>query len=122
MTSVFFWTCPMFTAIFGSLYLKEVLTHYDWAAVVLAFVGIVMIQNPFSSTEEANLNDIIGTSIALTGAILAAIMYISVRVLFKDSKVHFLIPPTSFVVFNLIFSPLILFSKLILFGDEKTLN
>ena len=41
--SVLFWTTPMFTAIFCYIFLKEQISKYDWGAIVLIFIGVVII-------------------------------------------------------------------------------
>jgi drug/metabolite transporter (DMT)-like permease len=41
--SVIFWTMPVFTALFAFLYLGEKLSPYDWAAVFIAFIGLLLI-------------------------------------------------------------------------------
>lgn len=52
--SVLFWTSPVFTAIMASMYLKEKISNYDWLSVVTAFIGILLIQNPFGKNNEIN--------------------------------------------------------------------
>lgn len=41
--SVIAWTNPVFTAVMARYYLNERLSNYDWAAVYIAFFGILMI-------------------------------------------------------------------------------
>ncbi len=41
--SVLFWTSPVLIAVFAFLYLGEQLSKYDWAAVFIAFFGLLMI-------------------------------------------------------------------------------
>jgi drug/metabolite transporter (DMT)-like permease len=41
--SVLFWTSPVFTAILAHYYLHEKLSYYDWGAVLVAFIGILII-------------------------------------------------------------------------------
>lgn len=45
--SVIMWSNPIFTAVGARYFLNESLTVYDWAAVVIAFGGILIMQNPF---------------------------------------------------------------------------
>jgi len=42
-TSVLFWTNPIIIAILGRIFLKEKLTYYDWSAVIIAFIGVLLI-------------------------------------------------------------------------------
>ena len=46
--TVIVYTCPVFTAVFGNIFLNEKLSIYDWSAVFIAFSGILMIFNPFA--------------------------------------------------------------------------
>ena len=41
--SVLFWTSPVFTAVMGKYFLKEGLSNYDWGAVFIAFIGLLII-------------------------------------------------------------------------------
>lgn len=41
--SVLFWTNPLVIALLGRYLLKEKLSYYDWAACLLAFMGILLI-------------------------------------------------------------------------------
>ena len=65
--SVLFWTSPVFSALFAGLYLKERLAKYDWAAVFVAFTGILIMQNPFSQSLDSgdSIRDLIGSALAL---------------------------------------------------------
>jgi drug/metabolite transporter (DMT)-like permease len=45
--SLIYWTCPIFTAIFAGYHLNEKITPYDWSAAFIAFIGIIIMQNPF---------------------------------------------------------------------------
>ena len=47
--SVLFFTYPLFTAINARLFLGESISYYDWVAIIFAFIGIVMLQNPFGA-------------------------------------------------------------------------
>ena len=50
--SVLFFTYPLFTAINARLFLGESISYYDWMAIVFAFIGIVMLQNPFGEKKS----------------------------------------------------------------------
>jgi drug/metabolite transporter (DMT)-like permease len=45
--TVIYWTSPVFTSIGARYVLKENLSNFDWVAVLTAFIGIVLMQNPF---------------------------------------------------------------------------
>jgi drug/metabolite transporter (DMT)-like permease len=38
----------------ASIYLKEKISNYDWLSIVTAFIGILLIQNPFGKNIEIN--------------------------------------------------------------------
>jgi|APCry1669189369_1035219.scaffolds.fasta_scaffold331923_1 drug/metabolite transporter (DMT)-like permease len=40
---------PILTTIFASKFLQEKVTISDYAALLLAFIGVVMVNNPFKS-------------------------------------------------------------------------
>ena len=42
-----FWCNPLFTALWAYLYLKEKLSKFDVAGMIIAFLGILLMQNPF---------------------------------------------------------------------------
>lgn len=46
--AVLYWTNPMFTALISSIWLKEMLSLIDWAAIFISFAGIIVIQNPLA--------------------------------------------------------------------------
>lgn len=50
--AVLFWTNPMFTALFAYYFLGEKITPFDWAAITLMIIGIVVIENPFANNTE----------------------------------------------------------------------
>ena len=70
-------TSPIFTAIFAWMFLSEKLSVRGWAAVMIGFVGIVMITKP--TGMMLNKTDILG----IASGIGAALAYTSVRELKK---------------------------------------
>ena len=113
--SVIFQTSPMFTALMGRIMLKERLSYFDWAALPLSFLGLVLIQNPFGKHDDENsfTQDLLGTSAALIGSISTAILYISLRQLGIAGDIHFLLPAISFSLGAMFLSPIFLFLKLL---------
>jgi drug/metabolite transporter (DMT)-like permease len=111
---VLFWTSPVFTALLSRYYLNERLSIYDAFSVVICFIGILMIQNPFGekAATEAKLSqfsgpydDIIGTSLALIGSLFGALVGLYIRKISKYANMHFLLSPMGFVLGNLILCP-----------------
>ena len=70
-------TSPIFVSIFAYIFLKEELPKLAYLAVILGFMGIVLIARPFGG--EFNLYDILG----IFSGIGAALAYTSIRELRK---------------------------------------
>ena len=116
--SVLFWTSPVFTALAARYVLNERLSYYDWGAVGIAFFGILMIQNPFKekdlTQDDTNiLNDMIGTTLAITGAVLGSCVAISIRTITTHAKLHFMVVPMGWVLGNLFLNPLLMTFKVL---------
>jgi drug/metabolite transporter (DMT)-like permease len=64
----------MFTALFAYYTLKEKISPYDWGAIGLMLVGILVIENPFAhsttSEEKSGALEAVGAISALVGAVL----------------------------------------------------
>ena len=58
--STIFFTYPLFTAINARIFLGESISNFDWLAIVLAFVGIVLLQDPFGA-QKANRDWVLDT-------------------------------------------------------------
>ena len=113
-------TIPIWTAILSKYILKERLSYFDWIASVIAFIGILILQNPFQGGNEFDLRDMLGTLIALTSAILGALTFVSVRMISK--QVHYLIPPLAFAIGNLLTSPMYLMARNMVSSEPKELT
>ena len=114
--SVFFWMSPVFTALIAHYLLHEKLTIYDWGAVFIAFFGIIIIQNPFGeaakhTSEIGFWNDLIGSGLALLGALFGSTVSISIRIITTRTKLHYMVIPMGFVIGNLVLCPVFLFAK-----------
>ena len=91
--SIFF-TFPIWSAFFAYVFIKEKITRYDILFTISAFLGVLIINNPFD-TEEARkeggeTNVLAGSSFAISGAIGAAAALLCMRVM-RD--IHWMIPP-----------------------------
>lgn len=78
--AVLYWTNPMFTALISSIWLKEMLSLVDWAAIFVSFAGIIVIQNPLARQAIASLyslqqsrEELIGSIAAIVGAVFIAV-------------------------------------------------
>ena len=120
--SVLFWTSPIIVALLGRVFLKEKLTIFDWVACFLAFLGILLIQNPFSaassSTDDDYAKDLIGTCLALIGSLGAGIVGFSIKKL--ANMTHYLVPTATFAFFNILMGPPLTLFKLLFLNDTLT--
>eukprot|EP00347_Sterkiella_histriomuscorum_P022818 403337035 len=94
------------STIFARVFLNEKLTKYDWIATILAFVGILVMQNPFATNlqSEDSVYDVIGTVLCIFGAITGGITMVCIRKMGKD--VHYLQSPLFFSLTNLMLCPI----------------
>ena len=118
--SVLFWTSPIVVALLSRAFLKERLSLFDWLACFLAFLGIVLIQNPFQAAlDDSNyLRDLVGTCLALLGALGAGIVGFSLKKL--ANMTHYLLPTATFAFFNVLLGPFLTIFKVITIESSIT--
>lgn len=70
-----YWTNPMMTAVIAYLWINESLNFVDWISIVVSFIGILVINNPWAkeSTLTRSYEDMMGSIAALVGAVFFAI-------------------------------------------------
>lgn len=86
---------PLFTVVFSVFLLKEDVRFYRWTAVAAGFVGVAIIFSPHivhSFSGKESMSALLGSILALTGAVFAALAMISIRKLAQVEK-------TSVIVF-----------------------
>jgi drug/metabolite transporter (DMT)-like permease len=74
------YSTPLFVTILAVLFLGEMVRLRRWTAVFLGFIGVLVIMWPGAETFDAN------TLVALTAAVLSAIVAISIKVLSRTEK------------------------------------
>lgn len=74
-TTVFLFTSSLFIPILGVIFLRETVGPYRWSAVIVGFIGVVIMMRPSSGGYA------LGISIALAAAFLQATMSIVLRYL-----------------------------------------
>ena len=74
------YSTPLFVTILAVLFLGEMVRLRRWTAVFLGFIGVLVIMRPGAETFDAN------TLVALTAAVLSAIVAISIKVLSRTEK------------------------------------
>ena len=77
-------TSPVFTAIFGFIFLKESLSKFHILAAVFSLVGVTLIARPaflFGSSlgNTSSKSEVLAISVALAGAVLAAASIVLTR-------------------------------------------
>ena len=71
---------PIFAVIFAALLLGEATGWQRWSAVIIGFVGVLVVLNPMASFAGGFGGEHgLGTLVALTGAIMTALITIAVR-------------------------------------------
>lgn len=71
---------PIFAVIFAAVFLHEPTGKARWSAVVVGFIGVLVVLNPVAMLSGGFTGDhAIGTLIALGGAIMTALVTIQVR-------------------------------------------
>jgi len=94
--TVIFWTCNIFIAIYGRIFLKEALTIFDWIAITFSFAGLVLIQGPFKPTEtkssNAYPNETFGLACSAVACIAGSIAAFMQRVVGPIPGVHYTVP------------------------------
>lgn len=86
---------PVWASLIAFCYIKENLSCYDIVSVIFAFLGVIVINNPFQATDEkrdaSGDNYLLGTIYALTGAISGSVAMICMRIMRKN--IHYSISP-----------------------------
>lgn len=71
---------PIFAVIFAALLLGEATGWQRWSAVIVGFIGVLVVLNPIASFAGGFGGEHgVGTVVALTGAIMTALITIAVR-------------------------------------------
>lgn len=109
--TVLFFTGPVFTSIFAYLWLGESFTFFDKCASVICLIGVIFTAKPpfifgnldfFQDPTIPSSKEILGAAAAVTGAVLSACAYVTVRKIGSD--VHFLNHVVSFGLASTVFS------------------
>jgi drug/metabolite transporter (DMT)-like permease len=73
----------MFTAVLAYIFLGERISYFDWVAVIMTVLGIVVLENPFRNTIEFKKSNewasSIGSASALIGAVTTSIAMLLMR-------------------------------------------
>lgn len=75
------YAAPLITVVLAALVLKERVRVYRWSAVLVGFLGVLVMLSPHLSPSRAGGQGALGVGFALAGATFAAFATIQVRVL-----------------------------------------
>lgn len=79
-TTAFLFTASLFIPVLGIIFLKETVGPYRWGAVLIGFIGVVIMLNP-----TGNVNTL-GVALALSAAFMHAVLQTILRHLGKYEK------------------------------------
>ena len=103
-SSVIYFTFPIFTGLFAHWHLGERLSPYDWVACFMAFLGILIIQNPFAAGKGDTFQETLGTACAFLGAVTAGMTFVSIKKMGRE--VYHVMSPFAWALANLMLCPL----------------
>ena len=84
--------------------LNERIKTWDVIAVVVGFIGTLMLVQPFASSDQESGSDLIGCIIGLVSAVFAALAVVYLRKLAE--QIHFTLVPMYNLMFATIISPI----------------
>ncbi|PLX68700.1 MAG: EamA family transporter [Denitrovibrio sp.] len=113
MASTFVKTAPIFTALFAGYILKEKAGTKVWTAIIIGFIGVLLILKPSQAIAPA------GAIAGLCGGVIAAMAYTSVKGLANNYDARTIV--LSFSVAGLVGSTIYFMSRLIM-GDARYLS
>ena len=79
-TSAFLFTTSLLIPVLGYFFLKEKVGIYRWGAVCIGFIGVIIMLNPTGAVN------VVGVSLALSAALMHAVLGIILRYLGKTEK------------------------------------
>lgn len=97
---VIFYTSPIYTAIFGRIFLKESITKFDIVATLLSLIGIVLIARPtfLFGSDSAGSNQVwFPTLLAVFAAVANALTIIVVRKISQQVEIRVVVFYFSFI-------------------------
>ena len=91
--NILFFTGPLYVPFLAYFFIGEQISKIDVLALLMGFIGIIMINNPFSEYDSSN-SELFGGFIAALGGIFASFAWVVIRKM--GGKVHFTVPPFYF--------------------------
>jgi len=100
-------TNPISTAVISRIILKEKMKYYDVISLISSLIGIIIITNPFQSTENQTVeqkNYFIGVCLGLSGIICMGFTNVFMR--YMREGVHYSLSPFWFSCSCTLISPI----------------
>lgn len=106
--SCIFFTLPIWSALYAWIFIKENLNKADIGLMLFAFLGVIVINNPWEEVDSSKLeekqNILIGSAFALSGAIFGAFAILCMRIM---RNMHYSISPFWFASGCTLWSPIV---------------
>jgi len=106
--SCIFFTLPIWSALYAFVFIKEKLSWYDIVLLISAFIGVLIINNPWEETSEDSIEQkqdiLIGSAFALSGALGGAFAVLAMRIM---RNMHYSISPFWFASGCTFWSPIV---------------
>ena len=92
-SSILFYTGPLYTPFAAKIFLNESVSKIDVVALILGFMGTILINDPFSDQERGS-NEVLGSIIALIGGVFIGASTIIIRLM--SGQLHYTVSPFYF--------------------------
>ena len=91
ISTVIQYTYPIFIGIFASIFINEKFSRNIFIALILGWLGIIVILNPYQFSDSVNEITKFSIIIALIGSICTALAYIAVKKLSEKEDIFIII-------------------------------
>jgi len=91
--NILFFTGPLYVPFMAYYFLGEPISKIDIFALTMGFIGMMLINNPFTD-HEIGENELLGVALSLTGGVTSSIAWVAIRKM--SSKCHFTVAPFYF--------------------------
>ena len=97
ISTVIQYTYPIFIGIFASIFINEKFSRNIFIALILGWLGIIVILNPYQFSDSVNEITKFSIIIALIGSICTALAYIAVKKLSEKEDIFIIIKYFPFI-------------------------
>ena len=92
--SCIFFTLPLWATFMAFVFLKEKISKYDLVQLIVSFIGVVLINNPFGESNNSvysKMDLFVGSSFALFGAVCGSCAVLCMR--YMNKGIHYALSP-----------------------------